>query len=112
MNEKRIFNKLVRDKIPEIIENNGDIPEIEILDDSTYSKMLDEKLLEECNEILSASNNKEKTEEIADALEVLYAMAEVIGVTMSDIETIRLDKQEKRGAFKKKILLKSTTPKN
>jgi predicted house-cleaning noncanonical NTP pyrophosphatase (MazG superfamily) len=112
MGNKKVFNKLVRDRIPEIIESSGDIPEIEILDDLTYSKMLDEKLLEECNELLEASDGNAKVEEIADTLEVLYAMVDVLGVTMKEIEEIRLNKREKRGAFKKKFLLKSTMPKS
>lgn len=109
MNNKKEFNKLVRDRIPEIIQNNGEIPEIEILDDSLYSKMLDEKLLEESNEVLEAADTKSKLEEIADTLEVLYAMIDLLGVSIQEVENIRLEKQEKRGSFKNKILLKSTT---
>jgi Uncharacterized conserved protein len=94
-----IFNKLVRDKIPEIIKNNNQIPEIEILDDLIYQKMLDKKLLEECHEVIEATDKTSKIEEMADLLDI----------NLNDIEKIRLDKKEKRGAFKKKILLKSTT---
>ena len=108
MNNKKIFNKLVRDRIPEIIKNNGEVPEIETLDDLTYNEMLYEKLLEECNEFLNAEDNKEKVEEVADIMEVLYAIMDTLDVSKENIENIRLDKAEKRGAFKKKILLKST----
>ena len=111
MDNRKTFNKLVRDRIPEIIESNGEISEIEILDDLTYTKMLYEKLFEECNEFLNA-DDKSKVEEMADVLEVLYAIADTLGVTIQDVENVRLEKQEKRGAFKKRILLKSTSKKD
>ena len=106
--KQKTYNKLVRDKIPEIIKNSGSTAETEILDNQTYLKMLDEKLLEECNELIGASDNDSKIEEMADVLEVLHAIADTLGVTMSRVEVVRLDKQKKRGSFKKKILLKST----
>ena len=109
---KEIFNKLVRDKIPEIIIKNGDTPETQILDDETYLKRLNEKLLEECNEYISAENSAEKAEELADVLEVLYAIIDVQGLQKDEIEAIREQKKEKRGAFKDKILLVSTISNN
>jgi len=112
MSEKKIFNKLVRDRIPEIIESNGEIPEIEILDDTEYARMLQEKLFEESNELLNANDVNIKVEELADVLEVVHAIADVLEVTMEEIESVRLSKQEKRGAFKNKILLKSTISKD
>ena len=110
MENKTIFNKLTRDKVPKIIKDSGDIPEVEILDAAAYSKKLDEKLLEECHEVLSAVDIDSKIEEMADVIEVLYAMADVLGVTADEIEKVRLNKREERGAFEKKILLISTTP--
>jgi predicted house-cleaning noncanonical NTP pyrophosphatase (MazG superfamily) len=110
MESKKVFTKLVRDRIPEFIECSGYIPEIEVLDDLTYSKMLDAKLIEECNELLATKDINEKIEEIADVVEVLYAMADVLGVTMSEVENVRLNKREKRVAFTKKLFLISATP--
>jgi len=103
------YNKLVRDKIPEIIESNGEIPEVEVMDDFTYSKKLDEKLLEECKELISTFDKNSRIEEMADVLEVLHAMADVLGIQMSEVEEARIIKKEKRGAFKEKLLLKKTT---
>ncbi|MCL2426951.1 MAG: nucleoside triphosphate pyrophosphohydrolase [Oscillospiraceae bacterium] len=111
MEDRKIFNKLVRDRIPEIIESHGNIPEIEVLDDLAYSKALDEKLREECNELFEANSREAKVEEIADTLKVLHAIADTLNITMDEIENVRKHKQEKRGAFKKKFFLKSTTPK-
>ena len=65
------YNKLVRDRIPEIIEDSGKTCEIEVLDDKTYLEMLDEKLTEELNEYCESHN----IEELADLLEVVYATA-------------------------------------
>ena len=104
-----VFHKLVRDKIPEIIAAGGAVPEIEILDDAEYIKMLDEKLLEECSEAISAKNIDEKLEEIADTIEVLYAMVEALGFTIGEMETVRQKKKEERGAFCNKIFLLSKT---
>lgn len=106
---KKVFNKLVRDKIPEIILKNGCTPEIEILDNQEYLHHLDEKLMEECNEVICAKNAKDKAEELADVLEVMYATAISFKIPFEEIEKVRLDKKEKRGGFDSKIFLKSTT---
>lgn len=65
------YNKLVRDRIPEIIEDSGKTCEVEVIDDKTYLEMLDEKLTEELNEYCESHN----IEELADLLEVVYATA-------------------------------------
>ncbi len=107
MKNRKIFNKLVRDKIPEILKRKNANPEIEILDDSIYFEKLNEKLLEECNEVIEASNKNSKIEEIADVLEVIMAMAKVLNVSFEYIENIRLKKLHNRGGFEKKVFLKS-----
>ena len=99
------YNKLVRDRIPEIIQDSGKTCEIEVLDDKTYLEMLDKKLTEELNEYYESHN----AEELADLLEVVYATAKARGYTEEQLEEIRQNKADKRGAFDKKILLKSVT---
>ena len=91
---KKVFNKLVRDKIPEIILKNGCTPEIEILDNQEYLHHLDEKLMEECNEVICAKSAKDKTEELADVLEVMYAIANSLEIPFEEIEKVRLDKKK------------------
>ena len=108
MGNKKIYNKLVRDKIPEIIKNNGQIPEIKVLDDLAFLEMLDKKLIEECEELVEAVGKDLKVSEMADIIEVLYAMADNMGVSVKEIENARCTKREQRGAFEKKILLIST----
>jgi predicted house-cleaning noncanonical NTP pyrophosphatase (MazG superfamily) len=102
---KRItYNKLVRDRIPEIIEKSGNKCIIEILSNEEYIEMLDKKLDEE----LAEYHKDENIEELADLLEVIYACAQARGYSLEELEKIRADKSDKRGSFSKKILLKET----
>ena len=103
MAKKIIYNKLVRDKIPEIIEASGKTCETEILSDEEYLQMLDKKLDEE----LAEYHKDQNIEELADLLEVLYAMAKAKGYSIEELEQVRVEKQKSRGGFDKKILLKS-----
>ena len=105
---KNIYNKLVRDKIPEIIEASGKTCETEILSDEEYLQMLDKKLDEELAEYYKDQN----IEELADLLEVLYAMAKAKGYSIEELHHVRIEKQKIRGGFDMKILLKSVSPYN
>ena len=103
MKGKIIYNKLVRDKIPEIIEASGKTCETEILSDEEYLQMLDKKLDEE----LAEYHQEQNIEELADLLEVLFATVKAKGYTIEDLEQVRIEKQKARGGLEKKILLKS-----
>ena len=96
------YNKLVRDKIPEIIEADGKICKVEILSDEDYLKMVDAKLDEE----LAEYHKDQNVEELADLMEVIFAAAQARGCSVEELEQIRKKKAEKRGAFQNKILLK------
>lgn len=98
----RKYNKLVRDRIPEIIESSGKSCVTEILSDEDYLKMLDAKLDEE----LAEYNKDQNLEELADLLEVIRACAVARGYTIEELERVRAEKTAKRGGFEKKILLK------
>lgn len=100
----KVFNKLVRDKIPQIIESNNEKCETRILDNEEYLKELNTKLKEELNEYLESGD----VEELADMEEVLRAILDAKGCSYDDFETIRVSKVNKRGAFKDKIFLIST----
>lgn len=100
---KKIYNKLVKDKIPEIIEAAGEKPITRILDDKEYLQSLVAKLGEEYNEFKEALN----VEELADLQEVILALADVIA-NREELEKVRTEKAAMRGAFKDKIFLKST----
>lgn len=106
--EEKVFNKLVRDRIPEIIEGNGEIAVTRMLDDTEYKLELEKKLLEECNEVLSAVSHDERIEELADVLEVLCAIGALEGVDLEKIISVMNSKREKRGGFSQKIFLEKT----
>ena len=98
---KKVYNKLVRDKILQVIESNNQIPQSRILDESEYLDELHKKLFEEVNEFVEQDDK----EELADVLEVLYAIAKYKNIDLDEVEKIRLAKVEKRGAFEKRIFL-------
>lgn len=97
------YNKLVRDKIPEIIEQNGEKPIYRVLDNAEYLKELNIKLLEEANEFIEADN----VEELADIMEVLDAIAIVKNISWNEVKKEQEIKRDKRGAFVNKIYLES-----
>ena len=99
----KIFNKLVRDKIPEIICKNGEIPVISLLNGDAYERELNKKLQEEVGEYLIDGS----LEELADIEEVLRALIALKGVSYEDFDKMRMDKVEKRGAFESRIFLQS-----
>lgn len=95
--------KLVRDKIPEIIKNDGKKPITRIANNYAYWIELKKKLIEEVNEFLKSENE----EELADILEVIYALCDFKNFDKNNIKKIREEKAEKRGRFKDKIILES-----
>ena len=99
------YDKLIRDKIPEIIEQSGKKCIVEVMDNDTYIEYLDQKL----NEELAEYQQDKSIEELADLLEVMYAVVAARGYSVEELERIRLEKSEKRGAFEKKLLLKSVS---
>lgn len=99
---KKIYNKLVRDKIPEIIEKNGEKCIIETLSEEEYEKMLITKLDEELKEF----KESKEPEELADLMEVIFALSELKGTSERKLMSIRNKKKKSRGGFAKRILLK------
>ncbi len=98
------YNKLVRDKIPEIIKEKRGEAIIHIANDEEYWEKLKEKLKEEIDEFLAEDNK----EELADILEVIYAICDFKEINKEELESIRKEKAEKRGGFKDKIILDET----
>lgn len=96
------YHKLVRDRIPEIIEADGKTYVCETLSDQDYLSLLDQKL----NEELAEYQESKSLEELADLLEVMRAVVKARGWTLEDLERVRAEKAAKRGGFEKKILLK------
>lgn len=96
------YHKLVRDRIPEIIEADGKTCVCEMLSDKEYLYLLDQKL----NEELAEYQESKSLEELADLLEVMQAVVKARGWTMEQLESLRAEKAAKRGGFEKKLLLK------
>lgn len=97
---ERIYNKLVRDKIPNIIKEKKETPVVKILDDDEYKEALEKKLYEEYQEVIKASG-EDRVEELADMLEIIKALAKLENKTLDDVIEIA----NKKGAFEEKIFL-------
>lgn len=98
----KTYYKLVRDRIPEIIETDGKTCVYETLSNEDYLRLLDQKL----NEELAEYQESKSLEELADLLEVMQAVVKARGWTLEELEQVRANKAAKRGGFEKKILLK------
>ncbi len=98
-------NKLVRDNIPAIIKADGQVSTTRILTDDEFTHELRRKLLEEAAE----AGTSQDTEELADVLEVVYALADDAGLSRENLEAMRLEKAAKRGSFRKRVFLIETT---
>lgn len=104
MGNIKFYNKLVRDKIPEIIESNGEKCTTVIVSQNTYLDLLDMKLCEELTEFRTDHSQ----EELADMLEVMVAVAKARGYDWNQILEIQAQKREERGGFNDRIVLIST----
>src|SRR5258708_7007651 len=101
------YNKLARDKVPALIAAQGRAIHTRILDDAEFALELRNKLKEETAEFLMDNN----LEELADILEVIYALTKNIGHTTQELEQVRAAKAEKFGAWEQKIFLIECEPK-
>jgi len=111
MTEKTIYNKPVRDNLPKIIKDNGDECEYIILSPAEYKKVLLEKYVEEIEEYKNAKTQKEQLDELADVAEITEALAVLDGATPDDFYKVKVEKQQRRGSFVKRIFLVSATVK-
>lgn len=94
-NTTKQYYKLVRDRIPEIIEADGKTCTCEVLSDEDYLRVVDAKLDEE----LAKYHKDQNIEELADLLEVIYAATKALGYTLEQLETVRAEKSAKRGGL-------------
>ena len=95
------YNKVIRDKIPEIIAESGKKYNLKHLDDASFLAELEKKLIEEVNEYIESKD----VEELADLLEVICRISELRGVNSDELDEIRKDKAEKRGRFANNLFL-------
>ncbi|MFH7834733.1 phosphoribosyl-ATP pyrophosphohydrolase [Bacillus luti] len=102
-------NKLIRNKIPQIIKSNGKTPTTRILSEEEYIKEICKKTQEELTEYLEADTKEHKLEELSDLLELINALAEHEGTTLEEINNIRKKKAEERGGFSDRVFLIEVT---
>jgi predicted house-cleaning noncanonical NTP pyrophosphatase (MazG superfamily) len=103
------YNKLVRDKVPEIIKKDGLKPDIKILSDGEAVVELKKKLLEEASEFINANSVEDVIVELADLREVEGALMERLKIKEDLVEKVRLERREKRGGFDDNIFLIGTS---
>lgn len=102
---KKTYNKLVRDRIIEIITKDGETPSYKILNDEEYFRSLSKKLVEEADEYKKSG----KIEELADVAEVIEAILKAKSVSSSEFNEIKINKAKERGGFEDKIFLISVS---
>ncbi|SIR23863.1 nucleoside triphosphate pyrophosphohydrolase [Priestia flexa] len=100
-----IYNKLVRDYIPQIIEQSGKRYTTSNLTIDEYKKELKKKAEEEWGEYIEAKTEHEAVEELADLLEVVYALAALNGATPQQLEHVRQQKADEKGGFNERVFL-------
>ena len=100
----KIYDKLVRDRIPEIIEASGSKCEVEVVSDKVALEYLYKKLGEEVEELLIDKN----LDEIADVMEVLFAIGKKYGYSENEVLGRRSEKKDSRGGFEDNLILKKT----
>ena len=108
---EKVYDKLVRDKIPEIIYSNGEKPIYRKLNEKEYWEYLLKKDKEELQEIKEANSIEERKKELADKLELIKAMAKYNGFKLQDIIKEAERKKEKNGGFEKRLLLEKVIKK-
>lgn len=102
------YNKLIRDRILEIIEEVGEKPYSRILNKKEYIKEIKKKILEESKELIQAKTRKEIINEIIDIQELIDVLIAELGLTKSEIKKQQKIKNKKRGGFKKRLFLIKT----
>jgi predicted house-cleaning noncanonical NTP pyrophosphatase (MazG superfamily) len=99
------FNKVIRDKIPEIIQKDGYTCNVQVISDEKFLLEIEKKLSEE---VIEYQNDK-TPEELADILEVIYKIAQLKGISKDELEKIRVKKLEDKGGFAKNLFLIDTS---
>lgn len=97
----KVYNKLIRDRIPDIMAQNGEQAHFSILNDEDYLRELDKKLTEETAEY----QESKELEELADILEVLEAICTARGHSVEELYAVRSKKRAERGGFEKRLFL-------
>jgi len=101
------FNKLVRDRIPNLLEKKNIKVNLKNLGDEEYLLALKKKLVEEAEEALGSKSKKDLSEELGDIMEVIYSLYDAIGISYEEVDGTRIKKNASKGIFEKKIFIES-----
>lgn len=99
------YNKLVRDRIPEIIKREGWLIQKKVLGAAAFRRELFKKLTEEVGELAEAETKKEVASELADLQEIISSLAACYGLKLSELEVIKRQKKRRNGGYDKKIFI-------
>ena len=102
---RKTYNKLIRDKIPEIIKKDNAVPKISELNDKEFKIALKEKLVEEAKELLEAKTDEEILNELSDVLQLIESIALNNNLSITQVEKQKEKKKQERGGFDKKLFL-------
>lgn len=108
---KKIYNKLIRDRIPEIIEKDEGICKIKKLNKKEFKIELQKKVLEEAKELANVKDKKELLNEIVDVSEILDWLLKELKITKTQLKSLQTKKNKERGSFKKQLFLIETITK-
>ena len=107
----KTYDKLVRDRIPEIIQKEGNIADIIILSEESFKQAIKEKLIEEATEVCNAQDRDDILSELADLQEVMDTIKQLYNINTLEVNTIQAVKALQRGKFEKRLYLKSVSEK-
>ena len=107
----KTYDKLVRDRIPEIIQKEGNTADIIILSEESFIQAIKEKLIEEATEVCNAQNRDDILSELADLQEVMDTIKQLYNINTLEVNTIQAVKALQRGKFEKRLYLKSVSEK-
>jgi len=107
----KVYNKLIRDRIPEIIKKDGNTADIIILSEESFNQAIKQKLIEEATEVANAETRDDILGELADLQEVMDTIKQMYNINTLEVNTIQAVKALQRGKFEKKLYLKSVEEK-
>lgn len=102
---RKIYHKLVRDNIPEIIKKDNAVAKIRVLNDEQFKRALKEKLVEEAKELLEAKTDEELLNELSDVLQLFESIISHHHFSIIQVEQQKEKKKKERGGFEKKLFL-------
>jgi predicted house-cleaning noncanonical NTP pyrophosphatase (MazG superfamily) len=103
------YPKLIRDKIPELVKQEGIVPSIrKIQNDEEFLEYILKKIVEEAQELSEAKTDSNILEEIADVYEIINALKQLKNLSDADIEAVQTQKRQKRGGFDERIIMLKT----